>query len=179
MGTGKRATAGAWSRERGYTYLLVLFLVAGLGLFAAQAGVVWQAATQREREAELLAVGSEMAGAIAAYRDATPAGRPAWPTTLQQLVEDKRFPTPRRHLRRIYRDPLTGRAEWGLVREGDAIVGIHSLSNLAPIRRHELSPALDDAAKSATRYSEWIFRPAVQGGASAGAAVGGRGAAPQ
>lgn len=149
--------------EGGYTYLLVLFVVAGLGLFAAQAGVVWQAATQREREAELLAIGSEMARALARYRDQTPVGQPPWPSRLEQLVEDKRLPTTRRHLRRVYRDPLTGRAEWGLVREGEAIVGVHSLSTLAPIRRHELPPALDEAAKSAASYTEWIFRPAAPG----------------
>ncbi len=148
--------------QHGYTYLLVLFVVAGLGLLAAQAGVVWQAVAQREREAELLAVGSEMARALARYRDETPAGLTAWPTKLEQLVEDQRFPAPRRHLRRIYRDPLTGRAEWGLVRAGEAIVGIHSLSTLAPIRRNDLPPELDGAAKSATKYSEWVFRPGLQ-----------------
>lgn len=155
--------------EGGYTYLVVLFLVAGLGLFAAQAGVVWQVATQREREAELLAIGSEMARALARYRDQTPVGQPPWPGRLEQLVEDKRFPTTRRHLRRVYRDPLTGRAEWGVVREGEAIVGVHSLSKLAPIRRHELPPALDEAAKGAASYTEWIFRPvapAAPGGTS-------------
>lgn len=156
------STGSAPRGQQGYTYLLVLFLVAGLGLLAAQAGVVWQAVAQREREAELLAIGSEMARALAHYRDETPVGLGAWPTTLEQLVEDKRFPAPRRHLRRIYRDPLTGRAEWGLVRTGEAIVGIHSLSGLAPIRRHELPPELDEAAKSAAKYSEWIFRPGLQ-----------------
>lgn len=145
--------------QRGYTYLLVLFLVAGLGLLAAKAGVVWQAVAQREREAELLAIGSEMARALARYRDETPVGQPPRPTKLEQLIEDPRFPVPRRHLRRLYRDPLTGRAEWGLVRTGEAIVGIHSLSTLSPIRRHNLPPQLDESAKSATKYSEWVFRP--------------------
>ncbi len=168
---------GRWrrrsGRQRGYTYLLVLFLVAGLGAFAAQAGVVWQAVAQREREAELLAIGSEIARAIARYRDETPAGAPQWPTSLEQLVEDRRYPQPRRHLRRIYRDPLTGRAEWGLVRAGDAVVGIHSLSTQAPIRRADLPPELDRAAESATSYSEWVFRPGLQAG-SAGVAAGTR-----
>lgn len=112
MQTGRRA-----GRPGGYTYLLVLFMVAALGLFAAQAGVVWQLAAQREREAELLAIGVEMARALARYAGETPTGTPIWPTELEELVEDRRFPVPRRHLRRIYRDPFTGRADWGVVRE--------------------------------------------------------------
>lgn len=150
-------------RLRGYTYLFVLFVVATLGLVSARAGVVWQTVTQREREAELLAIGVEMARALARYRGETPAGQPPMPVRLEQLVEDKRFPVPRRHLRRIYRDPLTGRAEWGLVKTGDVIVGVHSLSPLAPLRRDELPLELGDAAKSATRYSEWVFLPRLPG----------------
>lgn len=153
------ANGRAGRAQAGYTYLLVLFMVAALGLFAAQAGVVWQLAAQREREAELLAVGGEIARAIARYAGETPAGHPVWPTELGQLVEDRRFPTPRRHLRRVYRDPFTARAEWGVVRQGDAIVGIHSLSKLTPIRRSGLPPELDERARHAARYSDWVFRP--------------------
>ena len=115
MPTGERR------RQAGYTYLLVLFAVAALGLVAAEAGVVWQTTARREREAELLAIGVEMARALARYRDESPLGARPWPSTLEELVEDRRFPVPRRHLRRIYRDPFTGRAEWGLVREGEAL----------------------------------------------------------
>lgn len=148
----------------GYTYLFVLFVIAGIGLVSAQAGVVWETATRREREAELLAIGVEMARALARYRSETPAGQPALPTRLEQLVEDGRFPTPRRHLRRIYRDPMTGKAEWGLVKAGDVIVGIHSLSPQRPLRRHDLPLELGDAARSATKYSDWVFQGGPAGG---------------
>lgn len=157
MRTGKPPIAQA-----GYTYLMVLFIVAALGLFNAQAGVVWQLAAQREREAELLFIGTAMARAIASYANETPAGAPVWPTELAQLVEDRRFPTPRRHLRRVYRDPFTGRADWGLVREGSAIVGVFSFSDQAPLRRANLPAELDEAAEAAARYSDWVFRPKPQ-----------------
>ena len=155
--------AGEWPRQRGYTYLLVLFMIAALGLLAAQAGVVWQMQAQRERETELLAVGVEIARALARYRDETPVGSPAAPATLEALVEDGRFPVPRRHLRRIYRDPLSGRAEWGLVREGERIVGVHSLSEAVPIRRADLPPELGSEAEHAASYRAWIFRPQTAG----------------
>ncbi len=154
METGNRRVT-----QSGYTYLMVLFTVAALGLFTAQAGVVWQLAAQREREAELLFIGTAMAKAIASYAAETPAGTQTWPTELEQLVEDRRFPTPRRHLRRVYRDPFTGREEWGLVREGAAIVGVYSLSEQVPLRRAGLPPELDEAAKFAASYSGWVFRP--------------------
>lgn len=148
--------------QQGFTYLLVLFLVAGLGLVGAQVGVVWQQVMQREREAELLATGVEFARALARYAAETPVGTPARPTELKQLVEDGRWPTPRRHLRRIYRDPMTGRAEWGVVRDGGGIVGVHSLSPRKPIRSARLPPELDGDSGQASAYSEWIFRPTAQ-----------------
>lgn len=160
---GNMASSRTLRRPHGYTYLFVLFAVAVLGLVSAQAGLVWQAVAQREREAELLAIGVEMARALARYRGETPAGQSPMPTRLEQLVEDQRFPTPRRHLRRIYRDPLTGRAEWGVVKTGDVIVGVHSLSKMAPLRREDLPLELGNAAKSATMYSEWVFQPSLPG----------------
>lgn len=152
-------TGSGYRGQSGYTYLLVLFVVAGLGLLAAQAGVVWQQTAQREREAELLAVGVEIARALGRYAAETPLGTPARPSALEQLVEDRRWPTPRRHLRRIYRDPITGQAEWGLVREGESIVGVRSLSERVPIRRAALPAELGDTAEQAATYADWIFRP--------------------
>ncbi len=143
--------------ERGYTYLLVLFLVAGLGLMAAEAGVVWQQAVQREREEQLLAIGREMARALAHYRQIGP--QAVYPPRLVDLVEDKRFPFPVRHLRRIYRDPFTGEAKWGLVQQGGQILGVYSLAPGDPIRTHDLPPELGEQSEAARSYAEWVFRP--------------------
>ena len=143
-------------RQAGYTYLLVLFLVAGLGLLAAQVGVVWQQAMQRERETELLAVGVEMAQALASYKRVGPQ---IYPAKLIDLVEDKRFPNPVRHLRRVYRDPFTGQARWGQVVQGGQIVGIYSLAPGEPIRSSGLPPELGEAREAVRSYAEWVFRP--------------------
>lgn len=150
------------NREGGYTYLLVLFLVAGLGLMAAQIGVVWQHEVQREREGELLAVGVEMARALASYKRAGP--QQVYPAKLADLLEDKRFPNPVRHLRRIYRDPLTGQPRWGQVLQAGQIVGIYSLAPGEPLRSHELPPELGDVVANAARYADWVFRPVEGGG---------------
>ncbi|MCZ4303315.1 type II secretion system protein [Zoogloeaceae bacterium G21618-S1] len=145
--------------EGGYTYLMVLFLVAGIGLLMAGIGQTWQARAQREKEAELLAVGVEMARALRHYHDASPEAAKTWPPDLAVLLEDRRFPEPMRHLRRIYRDPMTGTAEWGLEQEEGRIVGIHSLSDKRPFRRANLPPELGEQATEAKTVREWVFRP--------------------
>lgn len=149
------------SRQRGYTYLMVLFLVAALGLGAAQTGIVWHRAAEREREAELIYRAADIARALGSYRAKSPQGSPTVPQTLDELLEDKRYPMPVRHLRRVWRDPFTGQADWVLVRAGGGIVGLHSRNNGEPIRRNELPPELDPASVGAERRSEWVFRPVI------------------
>jgi type II secretory pathway pseudopilin PulG len=146
-------------RQRGYTYLLVLFLVAGLGLITAGVGQTWQARAQREKEAELIAVGVEMARALQHYHDRSPEGAKTWPERLDVLLEDRRFPTPQRHLRRIYRDPMTLKPEWGLERVGGRIVGVYSLSEKKPFRQSGLPAELGEGVSSVESYREWVFRP--------------------
>lgn len=110
MRTGR---AGA----RGYSYLAVLFLVALTAAGLAALGQAWSTAAQRERERELLFRGGEIARAIAAYARATPNPPEQYPRSLDDLVADHRGIKPRRHLRRVYEDPFTGKADWELVPE--------------------------------------------------------------
>ncbi|QDF97442.1 general secretion pathway protein [Azoarcus sp. DD4] len=166
MRTG-RPLAASVRHQHGYTYLLVLFLVATLGLGAAQTGVVWEQAAAREREVELLYRGADIARAIGRYRAASPVGSPAWPQSLDDLVEDRRQPMPVRHLRRVWHDPFTGAVDWVLLRAGGGIVGLHSRSEAAPIRIHELPPELSPTAAQARSHAEWVFRPVLQADASA------------
>ncbi len=151
-------------KQRGFGYLLVLFAIAAMGLLLAGAGQVWHTTAQREKEAELLFVGGQFANAIAAYYESTPDAAKQYPARLQDLLADNRFPMPRRHLRQIYRDPMTGSTAWGEVRAGDRIVGVHSLSADKPLRtdfsgryRHFESFA------GAVRYDQWVFGSAVSG----------------
>jgi type II secretory pathway pseudopilin PulG len=161
--------------QRGFTLLILLFFVVLLGAAAAGAGVVWHSRAMREKEAELLAVGVEFARALASYHAVQPDPVLGWPEHLEDLLEDKRFLTVKRHLRRIYRDPMTKDTEWGLVRQGGRIIGIHSLSEGEPIRSANLPPELGEAGAQATCYCDWIFRPRLDdAGGAAGAAQGGK-----
>lgn len=99
---------GSPRREYGFTYLWLLFIVAIGSVLLAAAGQRWSQVAAREREHELMFRGSEIAEAIGAYRAVGSGG----PRTLDDLVDDRRAPQLRRHLRRVYVDPFTGQADW-------------------------------------------------------------------
>ena len=122
-----RAHAVGWHRppQAGFALLALLLIVALSGLALASAAQVWSTASRRDKEVELLRMGMEFRDAIRSYVISSP-GAQQFPTRLEDLLLDPRFPSVKRHLRRIYADPLTGVPDWGLIRSGDAIIGVHS-----------------------------------------------------
>ena len=122
--------AGSLCRQRGFTYLWLLFAVALSGVALAAIGERATVATQRDKEAELEFRGEAIRHAIAAYWQASPGETKALPRTLQELTEDRRGPVAIRHLRRVYDDPFTGASDWELLRgpDGEGIIGVHSRS---------------------------------------------------
>ncbi len=147
------------SGNRGYTYLGLLMLIALMGTALAQVGMVWHTDAQRNREAELLFIGGEFRRAIGSYFESAPPpdGKKEFPEKLEELLEDERFLPPRRHLRRLYRDPMTGDFEWGLVLSSDKrIAGVHSLSQDKPIKRAGFG-AVAESFALAEAYADWKF----------------------
>ena len=143
------------ARQRGITYLAVIFAVAMLGLLSAGTGQVWQTVAKREKEAELLFIGNQFRQAIGSYHERSPGAAKEYPEKLEDLLADNRFPVPQRHLRQIYRDPMTGTTEWGLLRSAGRIVGVHSQSAVRPLRTAFSGPDADFA--QAKGYDEWLF----------------------
>jgi len=142
--------------ERGFTYLGMLVIVALMGLGLAAFGELYSHAAQREKERELLFVGNQFRDAIASYYNKSP-GAKAYPKKLEDLVEDTRFPMPQRHLRRVYRDPMTGKSDWALVdAPGGGFMGVHSLSEETPIKSGDFS-AKDASFEDAENYTKWMF----------------------
>jgi type II secretory pathway pseudopilin PulG len=160
-----------WRRRarQGHAFLFTLLLVALLSVSLLLAGEMYATLARRERERALLQVGQEFRLALQRYqvgRAGVAGGQ--YPAQLQDLVLDPRYPGTVRHLRRIYQDPITGSAEWGLVMQGGRIVGLHSLSPLPPIKQDGFEP--DDAAfKGAASYRAWVFTYPPAGAASAAA----------
>jgi len=154
MPTGKPA-------QSGFTYLFVLMLIALIGMGLAAAGTLWHTESQREREADLLFIGDQYRQAIRSYYELDPA-QPRLPQSLDDLLEDNRRPNVVRHLRRAWRDPLTGRP-FVLIREPDTqgIAGVYSPAPGHPFKNAGFA-AKDEAFKDAKSYAEWrfVFSPA-------------------
>ncbi|HKO89423.1 MAG TPA: type II secretion system protein [Burkholderiales bacterium] len=143
-------------REGGFTYIGLLILVALIAIALAGTAEVVSTAQKREREQELLFVGTQYARAIASYRSASP-GSEAYPTSLEQLLEDKRLPVMRRHLRKLYADPVTNGAPWGLVLgPNNGIVGVYSRSLDQPLKRQGFSKEYEQFTDTES-YSQWKF----------------------
>lgn len=143
-------------RAGGFTYLGMLLAVAFLGIALAAVGTVWATAARRDREAELLFVGKAYRDAIRSYY-LHGSGVARYPDDIQELVEDHRFPVVRRHLRRIYADPMTGQPDWDYVRNVDgAIIGVRSSSHQTPIKRANFEAA-ESAFEGAECYCDWQF----------------------
>lgn len=153
-------------KAKGFTYLGLLLLIAIGGIGLAVVGQVWHTDAQREREKELLFIGEQYAKAIDSYFESTPSGPRQYPASLQDLLRDIRFPAIKRHLRKLYRDPITGSEEWGLVLEQGRIVGIYSTSYARPIKQDGFTDNFATFSK-AESYRGWQFmHPGVAGAAS-------------
>ncbi len=145
------------SPARGYTFVSVLVLLAVCAIGLSIAGPNWAEAARRDRERELLRVGRLYALALAEYQATSPGALKDYPSALDELVDDHRFVGVRRHLRRLYPDPLAPDRAWGLLRDGhDRIIGVYSQSDAAPVAQGALD--LDGVRlQAARRYSDWRF----------------------
>lgn len=158
-------------RDGGFTYLSLIILVAIIGLVSAST-LKLGAVMQRSRaEQQLLDIGAAFSDALQSYADATPAGFPPQPPSLKELLKDPRFPGVRRHLRKLFVDPMTGSAEWGVVYLGDklGVLAVYSLSDAKPVKIGNF-PARFEGLAGKQKISEWRF-------AATGKAVPGTGAA--
>ena len=135
-------------------------MVVIMGLAAGMAGQSWRSTVQRAREAELLWRGQQYQKAIASYY-AVRQGQQMLPAKLEDLVKDPRFPQVVRHLRKLYKDPMTGE-DWELVADSSQrIVGVRSRSDLEPFRKDGFPKSLEKL-KGKKAYNEWefVFEPA-------------------
>jgi len=128
-------------------YVMVLMALVIMGIGTAVAAPVWHTEVRRDKEEELLFRLGEYRRAIARYR--ADRGRP--PRELKELLEDRSQLQTRRYLRRLYRDPITGKDDWKVDYVADrtgqilGIADIHSSSDREPIR----------AIKGKRTYKDW------------------------
>ncbi len=159
VGSGGRSKRPrfALDRQEGFTYLGLLAFVAIMGVGLLAVGEVWQTAQRREKERELLFIGDQFRRAIGQYYEHPAGGASRYPATLEDLLKDPRYPSTQRYLRKIYRDPIAGSTEWGVIRKPDGgIYGVYSLSEVEPLKHANFSLA-DKDFEGKAKYADWIF----------------------
>jgi len=146
--------------EWGFTYVGVLVLVALMGIALGASGQVWHTLQKREKERELLFIGQQFRLALNRYARHTPGQARRAPLRLEELLQDPRYPGNQRYLRKIFLDPMTGSADWGLITgPGGEIYGVHSLSKEEPLKKTNFGLA-DRQFEGAMKYSDWVFMQA-------------------
>jgi type II secretory pathway pseudopilin PulG len=124
-------------RQAGFTYLGLIIFVTIIGLVGAATLKIGALLQRAAAEKELLDIGAAFGAALDSYAAATPQGASPYPPSLKELLKDPRVPGVRRHLRKIFVDPLTGKAEWGVVYLGEGttgVIAVHSLSTAKPLK---------------------------------------------
>jgi type II secretory pathway pseudopilin PulG len=156
MPSRAHSPCGARSARRGFTLLGVILLAALLAIAATatlSAGITLQ---RRAAEEDLLAIGLEFRNAFKSYYEAA-VSTPRYPAKLEDLLRDPRFPNVRRHLRKLYADPLTGKTDWVIIpAPGGGIMGIHSKAGGTPIKIALFPPEIA-AFEGKQSYAEWQF----------------------
>ena len=147
--------SGKPAHEDGFTYLGVLFLIMVMGMGLASAGELWATAARRDRERQLLWVGTQYAQALRSYYRSSP-GVALYPKELADLLQDERFPSAKRHIRQLYPDPVGG-GEWELMRGTDGrITGVYCHSEQRPLKQADFPSQWSDFNGMAS-YKDWQF----------------------
>ena len=147
--------SGKHAQQGGFTYLGVLFLIVVMGMGLASAGELWSTASRRDREKQLLWVGTQYAQALRSYYRSSP-GLAQYPKELADLLDDQRFPEARHHLRQLYPDPI-GQGEWALQRGFDGrITGLNSPSTELPLKQADFPSQWSDFS-AMDSYKDWQF----------------------
>jgi len=144
--------SGRPGRQGGFTYVFALVLLAVMGVSASTVAQKWSEARQREKQAELLWVGNQFRQAIGLYYHRSPGAAKQFPRALEELLDDKRFQTRQRYLRRIYADPYTGKPDWEPIHApSGGIMGVRSASK--PDRSFIYEPPLQACKAPCDRSS--------------------------
>lgn len=108
MGRSIRTGSGAARRSRanGFTYVGVLVAVAVLAIGLTAVIEVWTTTARREQLTQLNWIGAQYVDGIRSYYESTTGPVKIYPRSIEDLLEDKRGPLIRRHLRSQYRSPF-------------------------------------------------------------------------
>jgi type II secretory pathway pseudopilin PulG len=136
---------------RGIVYPMLLGAIMIIGIATAGVAELWATQVKREKEAELLFRLGEYRRAIIRYR----ADHNRLPKELKDLLEDRTQLQTKRYLRRLYPDPMTGKADWKLklvVDRAGVVSGIEDVNSTSagkPLR------SLPGKKAESSTYKDW------------------------
>ena len=142
--------------QQGLVLIALLFMLTLVAVGALSAAEVWSTTRKHEREQQLLWVGDQYRKAVESYWKKTPGARKVLPSTIDQLLNDDRFPNPVHHLRQAYTDPMTDGQDFEIIKINNALVGVHSTSTDAPMKIANF-PRRYSTFADATDYTQWQF----------------------
>lgn len=165
MASGKRSPcfkkclqATQW--QGGFAYLFLLITIATITTLAAYSLEAGSTLQRQHAEGELLRVGQEIELALLSYARTSPTRNGlarGGPPELTALLKDPRNPGIQRHLRKAYKDPLSGSETWGILRDASgAVIGVYSLAPGKPIKEKGF-PVQWASFEAATSYGDWVF----------------------
>lgn len=151
----------------GYSYLGLLLVLAVVSFSLSVGAGALTNRLRRDKEEDLLYAGDQIRRAIERYHQLNASGQYPYPRDLESLLRDPFAPGVKRHLRRVFPDPMTQGKEWVLIRgERNAIIGVHSSSTREPLKTSGF-PKDYASFSTAKTYADWRFIaagaiPAVQ-----------------
>ncbi len=151
--------------DNGFTYpaALLMIVVVSSALLVAQQQ--WSIVVKRDKEKELLFRGRQIYKAIESYYNSSPNNTGLYPKSFNHLLKDNRFPMSKRHLRRVYTDPVTKRKSWGIIYDGKGgIKGVYSTSPDEPMKKAGFEKIFK-VFENTKKYSDWkfIYEPKKEG----------------
>ena len=161
-GVSKPAT-GHWrlATNQGFTYIAAMMLVVVIGITLSMTAIYWSTVAKREKEEELLFRGDQIRKGIEQYYKWTGqrhGGQGIYPESLEELLKSKYSMAPKRSLRKIYTDPMTGKADWVIFNDpaSKRMMGVRSASNGEPLKVSNF-PFIYRDFEGKTKYSDWVF----------------------
>src|SRR5262249_2512665 len=152
--SGKMSGKTKHDGQDGYTFPLMLVILAALSYGAGQLEASQSYRLKRDKEEELLFRGVEYLKAIGAFEAADPMER-RYPKKLEELVSDPRS-AGRRFIRQLYKDPVTGQDFDVILTKDGTISGVVSKSKGVPFRKVDFDTQLKGFDRAAS-YADWRF----------------------
>lgn len=140
----------------GFAYIWMLVIFSILAIAIGQWSVNYATLLQREKEQDLIRIGSLYQKAINEYYNNSPLGYPKYPVKLEELLRDERHSEIFRYLRKIEKDPMTNKNFEVMRNKENGIIGIYSASLKQPIKIKNFPDHLTSFEQAIT-YRDWKF----------------------